>query len=328
MVVGAGWAGARAMTSTSGPGISLMSEFAGLSYYAEVPAVIWDIQRVGPSTGLPTRTAQGDVSMVANLSHGDTEHIVLLPATVEECFRCGQEAFDLAEEFQTLVFVLSDLDLGMNQWMSDPFEFAEPPYRRGKVLDAEAIEKVGKFERYRDVDGDGVPYRTLPGNPHPQAAYFCRGSGHDEAAAYSESAEVYQRNLDRLARKLDTARDRVPAPVLDAMEGATIGIIAFGTSDAPMKEARDMLSAAGVATDYLRLRALPLNDAVTEFIDGHEHVFVVEQNRDAQMAGLIKLHCGDVAHKLTSLLHYDGLPIHARFIADGVTAKVGQKVEV
>lgn len=328
MVVGAGWAGARAMTSTSGPGISLMSEFAGLSYYAEVPAVIWDIQRVGPSTGLPTRTAQGDVSMVASLSHGDTQHIVLFPATVEECFQFGQESFDLAEEFQTLVFVLSDLDLGMNLWMADPFEYIDKPYARGKVLNAEQLEAAGEYGRYRDVDGDGVPYRTIPGNSHPKAAYFCRGSGHDENANYTESAEVYKRNLDRLSRKFDTARDRIPAPILDSMDGATIGIIAFGTSDSPMREARDLLAAAGIKTDYLRLRALPLNEAVNAFIDAHDHVFVVEQNRDAQMAGLIKLHCGDIAHKTTSLLHYNGMPIHARFIVDGVTARVGQKIEV
>jgi len=327
MVLGASWAGARAMTATSGPGISLMSEFAGLSYYAEIPAVIWDIQRVGPSTGLPTRTAQGDISMVANLSHGDTQHIAIIPSTVEECFQFGQEAFDLAEEFQTIVFVMSDLDLGMNNWMADPFQPIDKPYSRGKVLSAEELDRIDKFERYRDVDGDGVPYRTIPGTDHEKAAYFCRGSGHDESAGYSESSEVYERNLDRLARKLDTARDRVPQPEIDTVEGAKIGIIAYGTTDSPMREARDILAADGVPTDYFRLRSLPLNAKLNEFIASHERVFVIEQNRDAQMAGLIKLHCGDVAHKLTSLLHYDGLPVDARFIVDGVTESIREKVE-
>ncbi len=330
MVIGASWAGARAMTATAGPGISLMSEFAGLAYYAEIPAVIWDVQRVGPSTGLPTRTAQGDIGAVYDLSHGDTKHIVLLPATVEECYHFAMDAFDLAEEFQTPVFALSDLDLGMNNWMSDPFPYVDRPFERGKVLNAEQLDKVGKFERYRDVDGDGIPYRTIPGTNHPLAAYFCRGSGHDEAAKYTESESTYARNMDRLARKYETARGRVPAPILDEVDGAVVGIIAFGTSDAPMREARDMLAANGISTSYLRLRALPLNDDVKAFIDRHERVYVVEQNRDGQMFDLIRLHCGDVNDKLGSVLNYDGLPIHARHIADAVTKheRVDQRVEV
>lgn len=321
MVVGASWAGARAMTATAGPGISLMAEFTGLAYFAEIPAVIWNVQRVGPSTGLPTRTAQADLTFSAYLSHGDTEHIVLLPGTVRECYDMAGDAFDLTEEFQTPVFVLSDLDLGMNNWMSDPFPYVDRPMSRGKVLSKEDIDRIGSFERYKDVDGDGIPYRTIPGNKHPMAAYFTRGSGHNESANYTEKPEDYVYLMDRLKRKMDTARSRVPQPIIDKVDGAKIGIIAFGTSDAPMREARDMLKANGVETNYLRIRALPLNDVVNSFIDEHDHVFVVEQNRDGQMAQLLRLHCGDIQHKTTSVLHYDGLPLDAQSIVDGVTAK-------
>src|SRR5437899_581402 len=231
MAIGAGWAGARAMTSTSGPGISLMAEFTGLAYYTEVPVVIFDIQRVGPSTGLPTRTAQGDVSFAYTLSHGDTKHLVLLPATVEDCYEFGQAAFDFADRFQTPVFVLSDLDLGMNLWMTRPFNYPEKPFDHGKVLSAEDRERIaGAWRRYRDVDGDGVTYRTLPGTEHPHAGYFTRGSGHDENARYSEDAEVYARNMDRLARKHETARSALPPPVVDQEPGATVGLIAYGTT--------------------------------------------------------------------------------------------------
>src|SRR5579859_5349696 len=229
MAIGAGWAGARAMTSTSGPGLSLMAEFAGLAYYAEIPVVVFDIQRVGPSTGLPTRTAQADVGFAYTLSHGDTKHLVLLPGTVEECYEFGRQAFDLADRFQTPVFVLSDLDLGMNLWMTPPFKYPEQAFDRGKVLSAEDLERLkGDWARYRDVDGDAVTYRTLPGTPHPQAGYFTRGSGHDERALYSEDARVYARNLDRLARKHDSARGAVPAPVIDEA-GSKVGVIAFGS---------------------------------------------------------------------------------------------------
>src|SRR5512145_2117972 len=237
MVIGAGWAGARAMTSTAGPGISLMSEFAGLAYYAEVPGVVFDIQRVGPSTGLPTRTAQGDILAVAMLSHGDTKQIMLLPATVEECYTMAMDAFDLAERFQTLVFVMSDLDLGMNTWMSKTFSYPEQPLDRGKVLDEETLKRLGEWGRYKDVDGDGIPYRTIPGDGLP--AYFTRGSGHNERGQYSERPDDYVNNLDRLARKFDTARSSVPKPEVIDVQGAEVGIIGYGTSHWAIDESRD-----------------------------------------------------------------------------------------
>lgn len=323
MALGAGWAGARSMTSTSGPGISLMSEFAGLGYYAEIPAVIWNIQRVGPSTGLPTRTAQGDILSTYLLSHGDTKHIVLLPSSVEECFDYGMEAFNLAERFQTPVFVLSDLDLGMNIWMADPFPYPEKPFDRGKVLSAQDLERLGGFARYKDVDGDGIPYRTLPGTEHPLAAYFTRGSGHNEHAEYTERPEDYKNNMDRLARKFETARSYVPAPVVEG-EDAEIGIIAFGSSHWAVIEARDQLEAEEkISTRYLRLRALPFDDALTSFIEACKRVYVVEQNRDAQMAQLIRLEVGKrpgLQEKIRSILHYSGIPIDARSVTQGILA--------
>src|SRR5258705_248027 len=255
IVLGAGWAGARAMTSTSGPGISLMAEFAGYGYYTEIPGVIFDIQRVGPSTGLPTRTAQADLSFAYGLSHGDTQFPVLLPGSVGECFEFAQAAFDLAERLQMPVFVLSDLDLGMNNWMSDTFQYPTQAWDRGKVLDDEALAKVAKFERYRDVDGDGIPYRTLPGIKNPKGTFFTRGSGHDEAAKYTEKPDDYVRNLDRLAKKWETARTLVPAPVIEDTDGAEVGLIAYGSSHWAVIEARDQLAAAGVKTAYCMLRA-------------------------------------------------------------------------
>lgn len=325
MVLGAGWAGARSMTSTSGPGISLMAEFVGLGYYAEIPAVIWDIQRVGPSTGLPTRTAQGDVLSTYVLSHGDTKHILLFPASVDECFEFGGTSFDLAERFQTPVFVMSDLDLGMNIWMADPFAYPKKPIDRGKVLSAEDLEKVESFGRYRDVDGDGIPYRTLPGTNHPKAAYFTRGSGHTDAAEYSERPDVYQENMDRLTRKLDTARGSVPAPVLDESPEAEVGILAYGTTHWAILESRDQLRGEGnLETSYLRLRALPLNDEVARFIERHERVYVVEQNRDAQMRQILAAEYSnrpELVGKLRSVLHYDGLPIDARSVTDEILAR-------
>ncbi len=317
MVVGAAWAGARAMTSTAGPGISLMSEFVGLAYWAEIPIVIWDVQRVGPSTGLPTRTAQCDIAFTATLSHGDTKHILLLPSSVGECYEFAFTAFDLAERFQTPVFVMSDLDLGMNNWMSDPFPYLDRAYDRGKVLTKEDLAKLGTFSRYKDVDGDGIPYRTLPGTDHPAAAYFTRGSGHDENANYSEKPQDYLKMMDRLAKKYETARKAVPAPVVDS-KGHSIGLIAYGTTDHSIGEARDRLAAQGVKTDYLRLRAIPFDEKLTDYIARHERIYVVEQNRDGQMADLIKLHCGDIAHKLHSVRHYNGLPIDATSIVEGV----------
>lgn len=327
MVVGAAWAGARAMTSTAGPGMSLMAEFVGLAYWAEIPIVIWDVQRVGPSTGLPTRTAQCDVAFAAGLSHGDTKHILLFPATVAECFEFAFTSFDLAERFQTPVMVLSDLDLGMNNWMSDPFPYHDRPLDRGKVLSKEDLERLnGQFARYKDVDGDGIPYRTIPGTDHPAAAYFTRGSGHDENANYSEKPQDYLKMMDRLAKKYETARGHVPAPVVDTAANAAIGLIAYGTTDASMREARDRLAAQGVKTDYLRIRALPFTSQLNDFIANHERVYVIEQNRDGQMFDLIKLHCGDIAHKTSSIRHYNGLPIDATSIVEGVLA--GEKVEV
>ena len=327
MTIGAGWAGARSMTSTSGPGISLMSEFAGLGYYAEVPAVIFNVQRVGPSTGLPTRTAQGDVLTTAFLSHGDTRHLMLFPSSVEECYTMAMDAFDLAERFQTPVFVLSDLDLGMNTWMSKPFEYPTKPIDRGKVLDQEALERIGKFGRYRDVDGDGIPYRSVPGDGTP--AFFCRGSGHNEWAQYSERPDDYQKNVDRLARKFNTARDWMPTPGVDINRKASIGIIAYGTTHWAIIESRDQLSAeADLQTSYYRVCAYPFRNALASFIERHDRVYVVEQNRDAQMLSLIRL---DISAKLVtrlrSVLHYSGNPIDARTISDSILIQEGYRVQ-
>jgi 2-oxoglutarate/2-oxoacid ferredoxin oxidoreductase subunit alpha len=319
MVLGAGWAGARSMTSTSGPGISLMAEFAGLGYFAELPGVIWDVQRVGPSTGLPTRTAQGDILEVFTLSHGDTQHIALIPGSVSECFDFAIEALDLAEMFQTPVFVLSDLDLGMNNWMSDPFTYPERPYRRGKVLTPEQLgELKEKWGRYNDVDGDGIAYRTLPGTDHPDAAYFTRGSGHDAYARYSERPEDYKATVDRLKKKVETAKLFVPKPVIDQRD-TRIGFIAFGTTDFSLQESRHQLrTERGIETSYLRLRALPFTDEVRDFVSRHDRVYVVEQNRDGQLGDLLRLEVEEEQSKIRKILHYDGLPCHARFISDAV----------
>ena len=321
IVIGAGWAGARSMTATSGPGISLMSELVGLAYFAEIPAVIWDVQRVGPSTGLPTRTAQGDISMIVGLSHGDTKHIVLIPGNVGECFELALEALDLAEEFQTPVFVLSDVDLGMNIWMSDPFDYPEKPMSRGKVLSAEDLERVNQFQRYADVDGDGIPYRTLPGTDHHLAPYFCRGSGHNEAAQYTESSDEYARTVERLARKFESARFGVPEPAVDDNAHATVGIIAFGSTDSAVPEARHGLRENGVETSYLRIRALPLHPSIRDFVDQHDVVYVVEQNRDGQMADQVRLHCRAGSSKIRSILLYNGQTIDAQTIVRGVLAE-------
>jgi 2-oxoglutarate/2-oxoacid ferredoxin oxidoreductase subunit alpha len=319
MVVGAGWAGARAMTATSGPGISLMTEFAGMAYFAEVPAVIWDIQRMGPSTGLPTRVSQGDVLKAYYLGHGDTRHVCLLPGNMQECFAFGYTAFDLAERLQTPVFVLSDLDLGMNNWMTDPFEFPNAPLDRGKVLDAEQLKQFETWGRYVDVDGDGIPYRTLPGNPNARAAYLTRGTGHNEFGIYSERPADWQNNLDRLTRKHNTARSLVPAPVADEVAGATIGIIAYGSADSGVQEGRDRLRTQhGVETSYLRLRALPLGDATRAFVAKYDRVYVVELNQDGQMHQLIQLHVPEYATKLRSVRNCNGLPLSARFVVEAI----------
>jgi 2-oxoglutarate ferredoxin oxidoreductase subunit alpha len=322
MVMGAGWAGARAMTTTSGPGISLMSEFAGLSYYAEIPAVVWDIQRVGPSTGLPTRTSQGDILSTAFLSHGDTKHIMLFPSSPHECFTMAMDAFNLAEQFQTLVFVLSDLDLGMNNWMSDPFPYPETAIERGKVLRKEDLDKLGSFARYKDVDGDAIPYRTLPGTQHPAAAYFTRGSGHNAQAQYSERPEDYEGNMERLRRKFEHARSFVPAPVVQTMPNAEVGIIAFGSSHWALTESRDQLrDEHQLATDYLRIRAYPFSHEIADFVRGHKRIYVVEQNRDAQMLSLLKLDLDvELVPKLRSVARLDGLPLDARSVTDEIVA--------
>jgi 2-oxoglutarate ferredoxin oxidoreductase subunit alpha len=318
MAIGAGWAGARSMTSTSGPGISLMAEFAGLAYYAEVPVVIFDIQRIGPSTGLPTRTSQADVAFAFTLSHGDTRHIVLLPGTVEECYEFARDAFDYADRFQTPVFVLSDLDLGMNLWMTPEFKYPEKPFDRGKILSKQDLEKLaGEWGRYKDVDGDGVTYRTLPGTDHPAAGYFTRGSGHDEFARYTESAEAYARNMDRLTHKLETARGELPAPVLDESSNSAVGLIAFGSTHAAVVEAREALAAAGTPVDYLRLRALPLSDEVAAFVLRHERVYVVEQNRDGQVYDIVRLALPpELVGRVHSIRHYNGQPIPAAAITE------------
>jgi 2-oxoglutarate ferredoxin oxidoreductase subunit alpha len=326
MVIGAGWAGARSMTATAGPGISLMSEFAGLAYYVEVPGVIWDIQRVGPSTGLPTRTSQGDILSTAFLSHGDTKNIMLFPCSVTECFSMAPEAFNLAEQFQTLVFVMSDLDLGMNNWMSDPFEYPTTPINRGKVLSKEDLDRLGGFARYKDVDGDGIGYRTLPGTIHPAAAYFARGSGHNERAQYSERADDFENNMERLNRKFETARSFVPRPEVTKGDKAKIGIIGYGTSHWGITESRDQLrDEYAIETDYLRLRGYPFSREVHEFIEQHERIYVVEQNRDAQMLTLLKLDLKpELTTRLRSIAHITGLPLDARSITDELTSMEGK----
>jgi 2-oxoglutarate ferredoxin oxidoreductase subunit alpha len=323
MVIGAGWAGARAMTSTAGPGVSLMAEFAGLGYYAEVPAVIFDIQRAGPSTGLPTRTGQQDILSTAILSHGDTNHPLLLPSSVTECYTMAIEAFDLAEQLQQPVFVMSDLDLGMNTWMAQPFEYPTTPFKRGKRLDAETLKKLGQFGRYRDVDGDGIPYRTVPGDGLP--SYFARGSGHNEQALYSERADDYTRNLERLSRKFQTAKTIMPKPEVDVTAVGRIGIIAYGTTHWAIVESRDQLKAErGINTSYLRLKAYPFSEELNDFIDQHDRVYVVEQNRDAQMLSLLRIDLTpDRVVKLRSIRHYAGLPIDGRSVTSEMLRQEG-----
>ncbi|HYK48473.1 MAG TPA: 2-oxoacid:acceptor oxidoreductase subunit alpha [Terriglobales bacterium] len=318
MVIGAAWAGARSMTATAGPGISLMAEFTGLAYYVEIPAVIWDIQRVGPSTGLPTRTSQGDVLFTAFLGHGDTKHILLFPSSPEECFTLAHDAFDLAEQFQTPVFVMSDLDLGMNNWMTDPFTYPDKPINRGKVLTKEDLEKVGNFARYKDIDGDGIPYRTLPGTDHPAAAYFARGSGHNEKGQYSERPDDFERNLERINKKFETARSFVPRPEVVSAGKSKIGIIAFGTTHWAITECRDQLrNEHKLETDYLRLKSYPFTHEVHDFIEQHDRLYVVEQNRDGQMATLLKLDIKpELTPRLRSICHIHGLPIDARSVTD------------
>ncbi len=327
MVVGAGWAGSRALTSTSGPGISLMSEFAGLAYFAEIPAVFWNITRMGPSTGLPTRTSQGDLLFTHFLGHGDGRQICLMPGNLKEAFEFGWKSFDIAETLQTPVFVISDLDLGMNNWLSDPFDYPDQPLRRGKVLDADAlqafIDEHGKWGRYLDVDGDGIPYRTVPGTNHRFAGYFTRGTGHDEMATYSERSDDWVENMARLHLKMDTARSLLPAPIVDDGNEADIGIITFGTNEEAIREARDWLANDGIRTNYLRIRALPMAATVSDFIDAHQSVFVIENNYDGQLTQLIRLeHPENISH-VRSLALGDGLPMTPSWIYDNLKEQEG-----
>ena len=301
MVLGAGWAGARAVTATSGPGLSLMAEAAGLSYFSEIPAVIWDVQRAGPSTGLPTRTMQCDIQSAKSLSHGDTEHILLFPSSPKECFQFGQTALDLAEELQSLVIVLSDLDLGMNFWVSDEFEFNKALFKRGKVLSAEDLNQRESFERYKDLDGDGIPYRTLPGTHHVNAAYFTRGTGHAENASYTENPGVFKKLLDRLKKKTETAKSLVPQPVVDYDSSSDVALIAYGSTNYVIPEIRKMLKDKGINTSYLRIKAWPLSQEVDDFIDKHKRTYIIEQNRDGQLAAMIN-------KNTKSILSYDGFP--------------------
>ena len=325
MVLGANWNGARAFTATSGPGLSLMNEFLGLAYYAEVPAVLFDIQRVGPSTGMPTRTQQCDVMEAAYASHGDTKHVCLYPRDPEECFYFTRDAFDLAERLQTPIMVLSDLDIGMNDWMCPDLKWDDNYVPdRGKVLSKDEIVKLEKFHRYLDVDGDGIPYRTLPG-VHPKAAYFTRGSGHTQYGAYTEDSAEYQVVLDRLTRKFHTAKRLVPKAAIEHDPKIDVALVAYGSSDGAVREARDILSAHGLTTNYMRLRSFPFGEDVEKFLEAHRLVFVIEQNRDAQMRSLLTLETRVEKAKLRSLLHYSGLPISSEFIVNGVIAEVEPK---
>ncbi len=318
MVLGAGWNGARAFTPTSGPGLSLMNEFIGFAYYAEIPAVIFDVQRVGPSTGMPTRTQQADLLFAAYASHGDTRHVLLFPADPAECFHMAVAAFDLAERLQTPVMVLSDLDIGMNDWMVPKLRWDEGYVpARGKVYSREQLQDMQVFHRYTDSDGDGIAYRSLPG-VHPGGAYFTRGSGHDRRGAYTEDADGYQDVLDRLRRKHDTAKALVPAPVVRSKKGVTTGIVSIGSCDAAVREALDILARGGTEVNYLRVRGFPFNREVEEFVERHEHLFVVEQNRDAQLKALLLLETNVERRKLTSILHYGGMPMDSRCIVSGI----------
>jgi 2-oxoglutarate ferredoxin oxidoreductase subunit alpha len=322
MVIGASWAGARSFTPTSGPGISLMSEFIGLAYYAEIPAVVFDVQRTGPSTGMPTRTQQGDLMLCAYASHGDTKHICLYPENPEECFTMAVEAFDIADRFQTPVFVLSDLDIGMNDWMCKEMTW-DDAYRpdRGKVLDAAALDKVQNFYRYLDSDGDGVPYRTLPGT-HPKGAFFTRGSGHNKLGGYTEDSAEYMEVVDRVARKIENAAEKVPAPVIinKGGVGQKLGLITIGSNDGAAREALEELERRGVSVDYCRVRGFPFSQKVRDFIDAHERVFVVESNRDAQLMTMLQIELELSPEKLLSVRYYGGFPMSAGFISNGVQA--------
>jgi 2-oxoglutarate/2-oxoacid ferredoxin oxidoreductase subunit alpha len=318
IVIGANWAGARAFTSTAGPGISLMEEFIGLAYYTETPSVFFDVQRTGPSTGMPTRTQQGDLMSIAYASHGDTKHIALFPRDPEECFALSVQAFDIAERFQTPVFVASDLDIGMNDWMCKRLTW-DDTFRpdRGKVLGPAELEKIQKFNRYLDVDGDGIAARTIPGE-HPKGAYFARGSGHDKFGTYTEDADAYRDVVDRIARKFVTASEALPPPEIRKQRGATVGIVSIGGCHAAVVEAVDQLKSRGIVADYLRVRSFPFSTKVTEFLKSHERLYVVEQNRDAQLRGLLALETGVARDAMTPILDYGGLPLTAKIVVDAI----------
>jgi 2-oxoglutarate ferredoxin oxidoreductase subunit alpha len=324
MVLGASWNGARAFTPTSGPGISLMNEFIGLAYYAEIPAVIFDIQRVGPSTGMPTRTQQADILFCAYASHGDTRHVLIFPANPEECFYLTIAAFDLADRLQTPVFMLSDLDIGMNDWMCPALEW-DDAYRpdRGKMLSDEEIAKLTKFHRYLDRDDDGIPYRTLPG-VSPKAAYFTRGSGHNQYGGYTEDSEEYQIVLDRLKRKFAHAATLVPGAIVEGPGDREVGLVAVGSTDGAAREAMDILRHRGIHVDYMRIRAFPFGRDVENFLASHSTIFVIEQNRDAQLRSLLTLETSVEKPKLRSILHYSGLPISSKVIVEGVLSELGE----
>ena len=327
IVTGAGWAGSRALTSTSGPGISLMAEFAGLAYFAEIPAVFWNITRMGPSTGLPTRTSQGDLLFTHFLGHGDSRQLCLLPGNLKEAFEFGWKSFDLAEALQSPVFVISDLDLGMNNWLSDPFDYPDQPIDRGKVLDAAQlqsfIDEHGKWGRYMDVDGDGIPYRTVPGTDHPFAAYFARGTGHDVMATYSERSDDWVENMHRLSLKMDTAREMLPGPIIENSSGSDIGIVTFGTNEDAVREARDWLANDGIQTDYLRVRALPVASAVGDFIHSHKSIFVIENNFDGQLNQLLHIESPEDISHVRSLSLGDGLPMTPSWIYENLKEQEG-----
>jgi 2-oxoglutarate ferredoxin oxidoreductase subunit alpha len=325
MVVGAGWSGLRAMTSTSGPGLSLMVEYVGLAYFAEVPVVIWDIQRIGPSTGLPTRTSQGDLRLAYYMGHGDVKHVILFPGSVTECFEFGWKAFDIAERLQSPVIVLSDLDFGMNQWMTKPFEYPDQPMDRGKVLWEDDLKQVSsKWGRYLDIDGDGIPYRTLPGNKLANAPYFARGTGHDEFANYSEQPGDWEKNLLRIQRKIDGNVSILPKPVIQSTDGTKISIISYGSTTVAIEEALDELSESGYKIDHLRMRSLPTVPEVMDFVRSHERNYVIELNRDGQLHQVLRLEIPDCNMKLISLSHLDGLPMTAQWVVNQLVAKEEQ----
>ncbi|MBW6471817.1 MAG: 2-oxoacid:acceptor oxidoreductase subunit alpha [Anaerolineaceae bacterium] len=322
MAIGAGWGGLRSMTSTSGPGLSLMTEFIGLAYYAEIPVVIWNVQRVGPSTGLPTRTAQGDITFVKFMGHGDTDNIMLFPGSVNECFEFGWKAFDIAERLQTPVVVMSDLDLGMNEWMTPKFNYPDQPIDRGKILWEEDLQKMldkyqNEFGRYKDLDGDGIPYRTLVGNMHPKAAYFTRGTGHDEYASYTEDPEIWEESLSRIKRKFENGKQYLPKPMIKSNDSKS-GIICVGSAAFPVEEAIDMLSKDHLYFDYMRIKSIPFHQEVIDFLHIHDRIYIVELNRDGQLAQLLTLAAPVESIKFRNVTKVDGLPLTAKWIANEI----------